>query len=410
MKRTRSFAIWASLPRSKLADIVWKELIDALRDRRTMVAIMLFPMVLVPLSLNIPFFLMSPKRNPPTLGLLQLDPASGNFTSMLRAIGDIQVVDISAGQNVTELVSKNVFDLVLVIPENFTQLILAGGQGSLMAVYDATNTKSTTGVSIVELVRSRYSDMIVKERLERINVNLSIIEPVDLRLSSIREVTGVQVFAGMMVPYFIGIVSVLAGASFATDTTAGEKERRTLEAFLTMPVSRVRIVIGKFLGVLILSIISVLFDLLGVAIGTSVLTSLFGEMAMSPGVSQLNISPWNLLVIAVFALIVSMTGDAILMAVCIFAKSFKEAQQYSSVLMTAFTLPMIAVMFFPPSVLENLIVAPIYGPIVVMRNAVFNISAPNQLLICLATSLFYLAILLVLAIRLFSSERVLFRV
>jgi ABC-type Na+ efflux pump permease subunit len=410
MRRPRAFMIWISLPRSKLADIVWKEILDAFRDRRTMAAIILFPIVLVPLSLNIPFFLMSPKRNPPRVGLLQLDPSAGNLTSMLRAIEDIQVVDIPVGQNVTELISKNIFDLVLVIPENFTQIILSGGQGSLLVVYDATNTRSTTGVSIVESVRSRYSDIIVEERLERINVNPNIIEPVDLKLSSIREVTGAQAFAGMMVPYFIGIVSVIAGASFATDTTAGEKERRTLEALLTMPVSRVRIVIGKFLGVLILSVISVLFDLLGVAIGTSVLTSLFAEMSMAPGTAQLNISPGNLFIIAVSALLISMTGDAILMIVCIFAKSFKEAQQYSSVLTTAFTIPMIAVMFISPSILENLIAVPIYGPIVVMRNAVFNILAPTQLLFCLITSLFYLAVLLFLAIRLFSSERVLFRV
>jgi len=410
MKRARTLKIWISLPKSQLADIVWKELLDAMRDRRTMAAIILFPIVLVPISLNIPFFLISPKRNPPSLGLLQLDPDAGNFTSMLMAISDIQVTEISAGQNITELVSKNIFDLVLVIPANFTQLILAGGQGSLMVVYDVTNTRSTTGASIVDSVRSRYSDMIVEERLKKLNVNPSIIEPVDLRFASIREVSGAQAFAGMMVPYFIGIVSIISGASFATDTTAGEKERRTLEAFLTMPVTRVRIVIGKFIGVLVLSIISVLFDLLGVAIGVGFNSSLFAEVAMVPGATQLSISPINLLIIAVSALVVSMTGDAILMIVCIFAKSFKEAQQYSSVLTTAFTIPMIAVMFFPPSILENLIAAPIYGPIVVIRNAVFNISAPDQLLLCLVTSTLYLVVLLILAIRLFSSERILFRI
>jgi ABC-type Na+ efflux pump permease subunit len=408
--RSRALAIWTSLPNSQLADIVWREFLDALRDRRTMAATILLPIVLVPLSLNIPMFLMSPKRNPPTLGLLQLDPNAGNFTAMLRAVGDVKVTEISAGQNITELVSKNAFDLVLVIPANFTDLILSGGRGSLVVVYDATNTRSSTGVGIVEIVRSRYADIIVAERLKKLNVDPSIIDPVDIMFSSISEVTGTQAFAGMMVPYFIGIVSVLAGASFATDTTAGEKERKTLEALLTMPVTRVRIVIGKFLGVLMLSVISVIFDLLGVAIGMSFYASLFSEVAMAPGAAQLSITPVNVFVIAVFALVVSMTGDAILMIVCIFAKSFKEAQQYSSLMTTAFTIPMIAVMFFPPSVQESLTVVPIYGPIVVMRNAVFNIWAPGQLLLCLTASSIYLMILLLIAVRLFSSERVLFRI
>lgn len=410
MKRSRSFAIWSSLPRSQLADIVWREFLDALRDRRTMAATIFLPLVLVPLSLNIPMFLMSPTRNPPTLGLLQLDPDAGDFTAMLMGINELQVTGISAGQNITKLVADNVFDLVLVIPANFSQLILSGGKGSLIVTFDSTNTRSTTGVSIVEFVRSRYADMIVEERLKDLNVDPSIIEPVGLKVTSVREVTSTQAFAGMMVPYFIGIVAVLAGASFTTDTTAGEKERKTLEAFLTMPVTRVRIVFGKFLGVLALSIISVIFDLLGVVIGVSFYSSLFAEVTMAPGAAQLSITPSNMLVIAVFALIVSMTGDAILMAVCIFAKSFKEAQQYSSLLTTAFTMPMIAIMFLPPSILGNLIAVPIYGPIIIMRDAIYNVTAPDRLIFCLVTSLAYLVILLYFAVRLFSSERILFRI
>ncbi|MGQ9515489.1 MAG: ABC transporter permease [Thermoproteota archaeon] len=410
MKRHTAFSIWASLPDSQLLNIVWREFLDALRDRRTMVATIILPIILVPLSLNIPMFLISPKRNPPSLGILQLDQEASNFTSMLMGIGDLRVTELSPGQNLTDLVSKNVFDLVLVIPANFSQLILSGGQADLLVIYDASNTRSTIGLAIIEAARSHYSDMIVEKRLRELKIDPSIISPVGLKSLNIREVTGAQAFAGMMVPYFIGLVSVLAGGSFATDTTAGEKERKTLEAFLTMPVTRVRIVIGKFIGVFVLSIISVVFDLIGMAIGISIYMSLFSEITMEPSSAQLTIETLNFLIIALFALIVSVTGDAILMVVCIYAKSFKEAQQYTSFILSAFTIPMMGIMFFPPSMLENLVLLPIYGPIMIMRNAVFNVSAPGQLLLCLASSLIYIAVLLILAIRLFSSEKVLFRV
>ncbi len=409
MKRLSFFTIWSSIPNSQLLNIVWRELLDALRDRRTMVATIMLPIVLVPLSLNIPIFLMSPKRNPPSLGILQLDQEAGNFTSMLKGIGELRVTEISPEENATDLVSKNVFDLVLIIPANFTQLIISGGRGDLVVIYDASNTRSATGLGIIEVARSYYSNMIVERRLREQGIDPSIIDPVGLRSFNIREVTGAQAFAGMMVPYFIGLVSILAGGSFATDTTAGEKERKTLEAFLTMPVTRVKIVMGKFLGVFFLSMVSVIFDLIGMVIGISIYMSLFYEISMEAGTAQLSIGPLNMLIIAIFALIVSVTGDAVLMVVCTYAKSFKEAQQYSSFLLSAFTIPMIGIMFFPPSLLENLVYLPIYGPIVVMRNAVFNVSAPGQLLLCLASSMACITILLFLAVRLFSSDKVLFR-
>ncbi|MBO3804295.1 MAG: hypothetical protein JTT11_10600, partial [Candidatus Brockarchaeota archaeon] len=128
MKKLNAFAIWCSLPKSRLLNIVWREFLDALRDRRTMVATIMLPVILVPLSLNIPMFLMSPRSNPPSLGILQLDQEAGNFTSLLKGIGELRVTELSQGQNVTDLVSKNIFDLVLVIPANFSQTIQSGGQ------------------------------------------------------------------------------------------------------------------------------------------------------------------------------------------------------------------------------------------------------------------------------------------
>jgi len=98
------------------------------------------------------------------------------------------------------------------------------------------------------------------------------------------------------------------------------------------------------------------------------------------------------------------------MMVSIFAKSYKEAQQYSSVLTVGLVVPMIVVMYLPPATLANLIFLPFLGPVTLIRNAIFNIWALDQILIGLASSIAYLVIFIYAAVRIFSQEKAIFRI
>ncbi|MFH0897932.1 MAG: hypothetical protein V1850_07815 [Candidatus Bathyarchaeota archaeon] len=69
MKTKILYMIGLALPKSPLAAIVWRELVDALRDRRTIIAAIILPMILISVTLNLPLFLSSPKQNPPNLAV-----------------------------------------------------------------------------------------------------------------------------------------------------------------------------------------------------------------------------------------------------------------------------------------------------------------------------------------------------
>ncbi|MFH0897935.1 MAG: hypothetical protein V1850_07830 [Candidatus Bathyarchaeota archaeon] len=98
------------------------------------------------------------------------------------------------------------------------------------------------------------------------------------------------------------------------------------------------------------------------------------------------------------------------MAVSIFAKSFKEAKQYTGVLTVALVTLMLVLLYLPPATLSQLIFLPFLGPVIVIRNGIFNIWTPGQFIICLASSIAYLLILIYVAFKTFSKETVIFRV
>jgi ABC-type Na+ efflux pump permease subunit len=412
MKRKKIMdRIGLALPKSRLAIVIWRELLDALRDRRTIIAAVVLPMILIPLTLNLPIFFISPKQNPPNIAIAQLDPSplAGSLFDAMNSTDSLKITRISGSENLTDLVSSNAYDLVVLIPSNFTQLILLNGTAPLQVIYDSSNQRSTTGLNIVQAVEGQFSAAIVVQRLSKLNIDPSLLNPVKLTASSVTAVSPSQAIAGLLVPYFIGILSIMAGVSFATDTTAGEKERRTLEVFLTMPLTRGQIILGKYLGVFMLSLIGIFCQIVGVMIGFNVYASLMSEI-IGQGSQGLGLSLVNLLAMAPFALILSMTGNAIVMAVSIFAKSYKEAQQYTSALTTALILPLLVVMYLPPATLSQMVFLPILGPVIVLRDIVFNIWTVDKIVISLISSIVFLVITLYLASVLFSREKVLFRV
>jgi ABC-type Na+ efflux pump permease subunit len=401
--------IGLALPRSPLAAIVWRELIDALRDRRTILVVIVLPIILIPVVLNLPLFFLSPKQNPPKIAVVQLDPYAETFTNLLNSTDSLEITKISASENITKLVLENAYDVAVVIPANFTSLIIANKTATLGIIYDSTNQRSSIGLAFIQTIQAQYANAIVNDRLSKLHVDPALLNPIKIEPVSVRAVTSSQAIAGSLIPYFIGLLSLMAGASFATDTTAGEKERRTLEVFLTMPVTRMKIILGKYLGVFMLSLIGIFCQTIAVTIGFNIYTSLYAEL-LGQTSQGLNLSTLNLLTISGLALILSMTGNALLMMVSIFAKSFKEAQQYTSAFSIALVIPMISVMYLPPATLNQLIFLPILGPVIIMRNAIFNIWAPDQLLTCLATSAACLIVLIYATLKVFSREKVIFRV
>lgn len=219
--------------------------------------------------------------------------------------------------------------------------------------YLASETDSQTAASMIEDMLEEYRQSLREERL--IEAGLlpeDILYPISYEyqdISSNEETMGS--FLGYIIP-FLMITSILMGAMYpAIDTTAGEKERGTLETLLTLPVRNLEMIMSKFLATATVAVAAALLNLISMGIlGAYMYESMqvASDVAMEFNViSYLPAIFIMILCVAVFALFAS----AVCLCVCIFARSFKEAQNYTTPVMLVFMFAGMAGMI--PSVSLN---------------------------------------------------------
>ena len=215
------------------------------------------------------------------------------------------------------------------------------GRATYQIHYYSANNDSATAASQLTDILEVYRDEIRSKLLESMNMvvdevqNPILIEDADL--STTEENLGSNL--GGVIPIMI-MLSVLLGALYpAIDATAGEKERGTLETLLTIPVSSFELIMSKFLAVATIAVITVILTVISVfACMMYMITSLFessGELGIELNFSLEFLIPAAfilLVVIIVFALFTS----AVCMCTCLFAKSFKEANNYTTPVMLIF--------------------------------------------------------------------------
>jgi sodium transport system permease protein len=191
------------------------------------------------------------------------------------------------------------------------------------------------------------------------------------------------------------------------DTTAGEKERKTLEALLTMPATRTEIVLGKFLIAVLIALLSSVLAILGMMAGAVFLVGAAG--AGEPSAAGITISFTNLLLIGLATLVLAMTSASIEMVISIFARSFKEAQNLLSPLTLVVVVPTMAMQYMSEQTLRALEIAPILNAMLIIRDALLNKVAASNLAVELASAFIYMVIALAIAIKIFNSEKAMAR-
>jgi sodium transport system permease protein len=274
----------------------------------------------------------------------------------------------------------------------------------------ADESELTGGVQegrLRELLAS-YAQAVVAERLAARGLDPTVITPFEVESVNIateQEMSGA--FLGMMLPMFIVLWALVGGMYTAIDVTAGEKERLTLEPLLTTPVGRAQLVLGKLMAVVTTS---------AVALALSVASMLVAFALVPLGEAEgqalrLQVAPGTALLLVLAALPIVLMFSALEMAVCILARSFKEAQNYIVPLQFVVLIPAVAVMVLPdlaPPLAGYAI--PIFSTLVVLRDLFVGRVDAVPFAVMAASALGYAALAVLLALRQFGRERVLFRV
>jgi len=391
-----------------------KELIDSLRDRRTLISMIVVPLLVMPL-LTIGLGVLSialvgvAMREVPQVMIIGGEDSPG-VMGELRKMKDLEIVPAKA--DYAEEISNKTIRAAAEIPEGF-EAKLASGELSTVRIYMYEGElKSGFGADRLQKFFRDLRDRSIREQLQARNLPENLAHPFDILETNVAspEKVGGAVLGGL-VPYFV-ILLCLTGAMYpAMDLTAGEKERGTIETLLCSPVSRTHLVIGKFLMVLTASIATAILAITSMALsfgaGKKMLLSIT-KGASNPAL-QITITPKGLVSIFFVVLPLAVFFSAALLALSLFAKSFKEAQSYISPLMIVVVLPAIASLLPGVELSPALAFIPVLNISLVSKEIIGGTFHWNLIALIFISSSVYAGVAIAIAVKLFQREDVLFR-
>jgi len=317
-----------------------KELIDTLRDRRTILFMIVIPLLLFPALFQIMFSVQkgqAEKARAKVLRVACLDEGgTSRFREMLRESEGIEIVDGIGRGEVTRLINADSLDGAFLFASSFADDVAEMKPGRVDFYYKSTDDASIIRDRLRGLIE-RYERELLDERFQRLEMDQSIVDALDLKshnVASMEEQVGKTV--GGMLPYMFILFCFIGAMYPAIDLGAGEKERGTMETLLTAPVNRFHILLGKF-GVVVLS------GLLSAAVSIGGLyIALKRSREIPPEFMEmiLRILGWDTILL-VLSLLVPLTifFAGLLLSVSLTARSFKEAQSMISPLNIAIVIP-----------------------------------------------------------------------
>ena len=399
----------------RLVGVVYrKEFIDSLRDRRTVISMIVVPLLVMPLLtigigvLSLTLVDLAMKETPKIMILGGRD--SPHVVAGLRQLRDLQVVPEKP--DYAEEISNKQVRAAVEIPEAFEAKLAAGEASSVNIYMYQGELKSGFGADRLRKFFGELRDRTVREHLQARRLPESLARPFDINEKNVAppEKVGGAILGGM-VPYFV-ILLCLTGAMYpAMDLTAGEKERGTIETILCSPVSRTHLVLGKFLMVLTASIATAILAVTSMAVSFSVGKRMLS--GLTPGATdaalQITITAKAMVSIFLVVLPLAIFFSAALLALSIFAKSFKEAQSYISPLMMLVIVPAIAALLPGVELDPALALVPVLNTSLVSKEIITGTYHWDLIALIFLSSSVYAVLALAIAVRLFQREDVLFR-
>lgn len=320
--------------------ILQKELLDTLRDRRTLLMMIGVPVLLYPgiFLVGLQVALIQHDRLQGTVSRVALD--SDDPERLRGWLEQAEKISIVAPDNPQAALLNGDIDLVVRTRPGATDALAEMGRVNVDLLYDGTDFESIDASGRAMDVLEEVAGEIRASRLARAGIDTEYVDPMGLKRLDIAppEKTAGNLL-GTILPVLIVFMIALGAFYPAVDLTAGEKERGTFETLLSTPVTKLEIVTGKFCGVFLLAMTTGVLNLLSMA-GTAA----FAVWQMAPMIEDtlpltlsvpLRALPVAVLVMVPFGFFIS----AVMMSVAIFARSFKEAQNYVTPFFILITLP-----------------------------------------------------------------------
>ncbi|MCH5248660.1 MAG: CPBP family intramembrane metalloprotease [Lachnospiraceae bacterium] len=332
--------------------LVKKEMLDVLRDKKTVVMMLVVPVILYPL-----IFIGAMQ----VMAMVSSGMAAQNYRIAIEAEddgaflhkltenndkwrdkgsrGEVDTEDRAEDNDegnvytITILDAESIDDYKAALEAEELDVYILGtmqeGKLNYDVYYISSVTNSAYAMNIVMDVFDDYLEELTQAKIKDAGLDIhEILEPVHYEnkdtASSEQSLGSIM---GSVLPFML-IISLLMGTMYpAIDTTAGERERGTLETILTLPVTNRQLIVSKFITVAIIGMISALLNIISMGGIAFYLYKIMDMQTDTAGLDMAKFYPAILVgILAIFAF--SLFISAVTMCVTSFAKSYKEANNY----------------------------------------------------------------------------------
>jgi len=344
-----------------LFTVFLKEIIDNLRDRRTLASALIMGPIFGPVLFAFVINLSIDRALDDAESSMDLAVVGQEHAPNLLRFLESRNIDIVDGPELDDAaaaVKSGSHDVVLVIPEGFGEQLADTIPARVELYSDEANSQGEKEARRALSALYAYNQQLAGIRLSARGVNANVLRPINIDSIDVSTPSGRSAMLLGMMSYFFIFALLMGGMYLAIDTTAGERERGSLEPLLSLPVTRAQLILGKIFATCVFMAASLLLSLI----------SFYVVLKFIP-LEQLGMTPnfgWDV-VFGAFLLLLPfiLVGASLMTLVASFTKSYKEAQTWLSIVLVAPTLPILIVsiltlrpqleFMFVPSLSQHLI-------------------------------------------------------
>ena len=377
-----------------------KEVKENLRDRRTVMSALIFgpligPFIMMLFMSSVLTRELDKAEQPIKVPVIGAEYAP-NLIDALKQQGLLPQPPVAHPE---QAVRNQDADVVLRIPADFGKSWRKGETAQVEVIYDSSQQEASSSAERVKRMLDAYGRRQGAMRLVARGLSPTMMAPVsiDERDQSTPQSRAGRLFAIM--PYFFVLAVFVGGMYLAIDLTAGERERQSLEPLFANPVSRWKVLLGKLAAICVFSLISLLiglvgFDVCGKLIPAEKLGMMLNLGPSFAGKVLLMMSPLVILLASLQTLVAA------------FAKSYREAQSYLSILLLVPALPSMLLSATPMKVAEWMYAVPLLGQQIGITQLLRGETlTAHEIGMCMLFGLIAAMLVTLLTARVYGSER-----
>lgn len=398
--------------------IYLKEIKETLRDRKTVFLGIILPILLYPiLILGFSQLLLNSQQTIaeknlevyfdfPLPELLEGIIAKSNGEE--ESLGQLKYI---TSEELRERLNKEELDLEEALVNKYiSAYVVLESTGDYKIYYDSSSSDSQEALNRLEDLLFVYKVGVTAKIIENKGLEVEqVLSPFNIKNQNLAPPQQGSFSVLGQVLVILVMMGIVSGTLYpAIDSMAGEKERGTLETLLTLPVSNLEIVTGKYLAVSSMAIFTALLSMGSIAL------SIFFIVAAS--LEQIDLMPKplmdnlfiSLIIVVISITLLAMLITAVIMSVCALAKNVREASNYSTPVMLMFMLPAYASMLPNLELTPATAIIPIVNISLLIKSVLAGGVISNLMIIVLVSTLTFTLMGVIILSKLFNSEKVLF--